>query len=202
MPRRSWNGSERDEALELCVRVLLRKLSPTERAAYILREAFDYSYREIAHVLHLEVANARQVVTRARQHVADGRRAPADSGEHSRLLEALSAAAHDGDVPPRKYPYIGRRMVWYAPRLHRIPCDPPCGFRLRLLRQSAHRKVQRESCVHLVMQEVQRGTRRIREVGDHCVARRGRRVQSGARRHGKHGIHGNPGNVLSVSYRF
>ena len=62
-------------------------------------------------------------------------------------------------------------------------------------------KVQRKSSVHVVMQEVQRGTRRIREVGDHCVAPRVRRVQSGARRHGNHGIHGNPGNVVSVSYR-
>ena len=68
----------------------------------------------------------------------------------------------------------------------------PRGSTVRLPRQGAHRKVQRESCVHVVMQEVQRGARRIREVGDHCVAPRGRRVQSGARRHGNHGIHGNP----------
>ena len=63
-------GAERDEALEWGVRVLLKKLSPTERAAYILREAFEYKYREIANLLRLEEANARQVVTRARQHVA------------------------------------------------------------------------------------------------------------------------------------
>jgi RNA polymerase sigma factor (sigma-70 family) len=63
-------GAERDEALELGVLVLLKKLSPTERAAYILREAFDYTYRDIANLLRLEEANARQVVTRARQHVA------------------------------------------------------------------------------------------------------------------------------------
>ena len=90
--------AERGEALELGVRVLLKKLSPTERAAYILREAFDYSYREIANVLRLEEANARQVVTRARQHVADGRRTLADASGHSRLLEAFMRAAQDGDV--------------------------------------------------------------------------------------------------------
>lgn len=95
--------AQRDEALELCVRVLLRKLPPTERAAYILREAFDYSYREIARVLDLEVANARQIVTRARQHVADCQRKVADSGGHSRLLEALSAAAQDGDIAGLEY---------------------------------------------------------------------------------------------------
>jgi RNA polymerase sigma-70 factor (ECF subfamily) len=91
-------GAERGEALELGVLVLLKKLSPTERAAYILREAFDYPYRDIANVLRLEEANARQVVTRARQHVANDRRMPANSTEQKGLLEAFIAAAHNGDV--------------------------------------------------------------------------------------------------------
>jgi len=77
---------------------LLEKLSPTERAAYILREAFDYTYRDIANALRLEEANARQVVTRARQHVADGRKMPANSTEQRRLVEAFIAAAQNGDV--------------------------------------------------------------------------------------------------------
>jgi RNA polymerase sigma-70 factor (ECF subfamily) len=64
---------ERREALEFAVPVLLTGLSRTERSAYILREAFDYPYREIARILKLEEANARQVVTRARRHLADGR---------------------------------------------------------------------------------------------------------------------------------
>jgi len=89
--------AERGEALELGVLVLLKKLSPTERAAYILREAFDYTYRDIANVLRLEEANARQVVTRARQHVASGRRMSADADEQGHLVEAFIAAAHGGD---------------------------------------------------------------------------------------------------------
>lgn len=72
-------GAERSEALEFAIRILLEKLSPAQRAAYILREAFDYAYREIAAILRLEEANTRQLVTRARQHVADGRRAPVSS---------------------------------------------------------------------------------------------------------------------------
>ena len=91
-------GAERGEALEFAVLVLLEKLSPTERAAYILREAFDYAYRDIANVLRLEEANARQVVTRARQRVANGRRMPAGSTEQRRLLDAFIAAAQNGDV--------------------------------------------------------------------------------------------------------
>jgi len=89
---------ERGEALELGVLVLLKKLSPTERAAYILREAFDYTYRDIANVLRLEEANARQVVTRARQHVTNGRRMPASASEPGRLLDAFIAATRHGDV--------------------------------------------------------------------------------------------------------
>jgi RNA polymerase sigma factor (sigma-70 family) len=92
------SGAERREALELGVLVLLKKLSPTERAAYILREAFDYPYRDIANALRLEEANARQVVTRARHHVANGRRMPASSTEGRRLLDAFIAAVRHGDV--------------------------------------------------------------------------------------------------------
>ena len=80
------------------VRLLLEKLTPTERAAYILREAFDYAYRDIAEVLQLTEANARQVVTRARQHILGGRTTATSSTQRQRLLGAFIAAAHDGDV--------------------------------------------------------------------------------------------------------
>src|SRR4029078_4483061 len=86
------------EGLEAGILLLLEKLSPTERAAYIFREAFDYTYRDIASVLRLAEANARQVVTRARQHVANGRRMSANSTEGRRLLDAFIAATQTGDV--------------------------------------------------------------------------------------------------------
>jgi RNA polymerase sigma factor (sigma-70 family) len=91
-------AAERDQALACGVRLLLEKLTPTERAAYILREAFDYAYRDIASVLQLAEANARQVVTRARQHIVSERTAAMSSTEQQRLLGAFVAAAHDGDV--------------------------------------------------------------------------------------------------------
>ena len=90
-------AAERDQALACSVRMLSEKLTPTERAAYILREAFDYAYRDIASVLRLAEANARQVVTRARQHIASSRTTPTRSIEQERLLEAFIAAAQDGD---------------------------------------------------------------------------------------------------------
>src|SRR6201996_755333 len=91
-------GAERNEALGLAILLLLEKLSPAERAAYVLREAFDYSYREIAEILEMEEANTRQLVSRARKHIADGRRTPASSQEQRRLLEAFIGAAQKGDL--------------------------------------------------------------------------------------------------------
>ena len=90
--------TERSETLQSGVLLLLKTLSPTERAAYILREAFDYPYRDIATVLRVREANARQVVTRARQHVSTGRRTPASSTGQKGLLDAFIAAARYGDV--------------------------------------------------------------------------------------------------------
>jgi RNA polymerase sigma-70 factor (ECF subfamily) len=90
--------AERRQALASGILVLLERLSPTERAAYILRAAFDYPYREIAKVLRLAEANARQVVTRARRRLEEGRRTAASSAEQRHLLEAFIAAAQTGDV--------------------------------------------------------------------------------------------------------
>jgi RNA polymerase sigma-70 factor (ECF subfamily) len=91
-------GAERRQALESGVLLLLENLTPAERAAYILREAFDYAYRDIANILQFEEANARQVVTRARQHVATGRRTPASPTKQRCLLDSFIAAAQRGDV--------------------------------------------------------------------------------------------------------
>jgi RNA polymerase sigma-70 factor (ECF subfamily) len=90
---------EDDEALELAVRTLSECLSPTERAVFVLREAFDYPYRQVADVLGLSEANARQLLVRARARLASGRR-PAASGDHRRLLAAFTAAADTGDLAP------------------------------------------------------------------------------------------------------
>jgi RNA polymerase sigma-70 factor (ECF subfamily) len=93
-----WLAAERDQALTCGARMLLERLTPTERAAYILREAFDYAYRDIASVLRLAEANARQVVTRARQHLASGSPTATRSTELEHLCRALVAAVHDGDI--------------------------------------------------------------------------------------------------------
>jgi RNA polymerase sigma-70 factor (ECF subfamily) len=117
-----WLRAERGQAVALGVLVLLETLKPIERAAFILREAFDYPYRDIATVLRLEEANARQVVTRARQHLAHGRRMPASSTEQRRLFDAFIAAARHGDVADLEGLLASDVVSTSAPRSR---CDAP-----------------------------------------------------------------------------
>src|SRR5687768_17304819 len=67
-------GAERAEALEFAVLLILEKLSPTERAAYVLREAFDYPYPQIAEIIQATEQTARQLVSRARKRIKAERR--------------------------------------------------------------------------------------------------------------------------------
>lgn len=91
-------GAERSEALELAVHLLIKRLSPVERAVYVLREAFDYPFRDIAEALELSEANARQLARRARKHLAEQRHYPVDPAERVGLLEAFLDAARAGDM--------------------------------------------------------------------------------------------------------
>ena len=91
-------GAERREALELAVRMIMEKLSRTERAAYVLREAFDYPYRQISDVLATSEANARQLVTRARMRLGSEPRRPVSAVEQQRFIDAFVDAAQSGDL--------------------------------------------------------------------------------------------------------
>ncbi|GGK81338.1 RNA polymerase sigma24 factor [Sphaerisporangium melleum] len=91
-------GAERGEALEFAILLLLERLSPTERAAYVLREAFDYPYRQIAEIIAANEATVRQLVSRARKHVLAVRRRRVTGAEQRRLLTAFVTAARSGDL--------------------------------------------------------------------------------------------------------
>jgi RNA polymerase sigma-70 factor (TIGR02957 family) len=99
-------GAERAEALEIAVLLLLEKLSPVERAAYILREAFAYPYDAIAEIVQLNQPAVRQLVSRARKHLAAERRAPVESGQQRRLLEAFLRAAQSGDLEQLEHLFV------------------------------------------------------------------------------------------------
>ena len=91
-------GAERGEALSFAVLMLLEKLTPTQRAAYILREAFDYGYAQISEIVQVPEAATRQLVSRARKQLLAERRQPVSAPEQARLLEAFVAAAQTGDL--------------------------------------------------------------------------------------------------------
>ena len=91
-------GAEQDERLKLGLIVLLAKLTPTERAAYVLREAFDYSYGQIAHILRMAEANVRKLVSRASKRIVSDRSRPVSSYEQRRFLEAFTRATRKGNM--------------------------------------------------------------------------------------------------------
>ena len=91
-------GALHGEALEFAVLLILEKLSPTERAAYVLRQAFDYPYEQIAEVIQQTEGNARQLVSRARKRLAEEKRAEVSVSEQRHLLEAFLAAARTGNL--------------------------------------------------------------------------------------------------------
>jgi RNA polymerase sigma-70 factor (TIGR02957 family) len=91
-------GAERGEALEFAALLLMEKLTPNERAAYVLREAFDYPYGQIADILQSTEPAVRQLVSRARKRVTGERRAPVSAAAQRELLTSFIAAARSGDM--------------------------------------------------------------------------------------------------------
>lgn len=99
---------EQRESVSMAFLLLLEQLTPTERAVFVLRAAFDHSHDEIAAILDIDAANSRQLYHRARAHLAGRRkRFAADEPRHHRMVSEFLAAATSGD----------------AARLHRLLAD-------------------------------------------------------------------------------
>lgn len=78
---------------------LMERLSPPERAVFVLREAFELPYDEIARILDTTPANCRQMHHRAGRHLASGRdRFTLSDAEHGKLLTRFLDAAQGGDL--------------------------------------------------------------------------------------------------------
>ncbi|MFG3280923.1 RNA polymerase sigma-70 factor [Streptomyces sp. NPDC048111] len=78
---------------------LMERLTPPERAVFVLREAFQLPYEEIASIVDASVANCRQLYSRAGRHLASGRdRFPLAADEHADLLARFLEAAQGGDL--------------------------------------------------------------------------------------------------------
>jgi RNA polymerase sigma-70 factor (ECF subfamily) len=93
--------AEQRESVSYAVLVLMERLSPNERAVYVLREAFDYPHREIAAFLDITEAASQQIFHRAKKHVADGRaRTEVDQAATRQIIEEFLAAATTGRTEP------------------------------------------------------------------------------------------------------
>ncbi|CAM5697448.1 MULTISPECIES: RNA polymerase sigma factor SigJ [Streptomyces] len=93
--------AEQRESVSYAVLTLLERLSPGERAVYVLREAFDYPHREIAEILDISEAASQQIFHRAKKHVADGKaRTEIDEAAARRIVEEFLAAATSGRTEP------------------------------------------------------------------------------------------------------
>jgi RNA polymerase sigma-70 factor (TIGR02957 family) len=91
--------AESDETLSLAFLVLLERLSPVERAVYVLHELFGYSHDEVAAIVEKSSANCRQILARARRHVEAGRpRFEPSRDRREALLQRFLAAVRLGDV--------------------------------------------------------------------------------------------------------
>jgi RNA polymerase sigma-70 factor (ECF subfamily) len=90
---------EDEEAVSLAFLVLLERLNPDERAVLVLRESFDYEFADVAEILDISQANARQILSRARRRIDDERpRFDPDPRERRRLAARFLAAAREGDM--------------------------------------------------------------------------------------------------------
>jgi RNA polymerase sigma-70 factor (ECF subfamily) len=87
------------ESLSFAFLLMLEKLSPVERAVFVLREVFDYDYAEIAPIVAKTEANCRQTFHRARQRLAAQESRFESTHEHTeKLTEQFLCAATSGDV--------------------------------------------------------------------------------------------------------
>ncbi|QIS10333.1 RNA polymerase sigma factor SigJ [Nocardia arthritidis] len=90
---------EQRETVTLAMLLLLERLTPPERAVFVLRAAFEYRYREIADLLDREEADVRQLYHRASTHIAQHRRRfPVDPDRHAEIVGRFFAAAGRGAV--------------------------------------------------------------------------------------------------------
>jgi RNA polymerase sigma-70 factor (ECF subfamily) len=95
------DAAVRAESLSMAVLVLLESLSPVERAVFVLREALDYGYDEIAEIVGKSPENCRQLAVRARRHVDERRpRFEPSPEQRDELMKRFVAALQEGETEP------------------------------------------------------------------------------------------------------
>jgi RNA polymerase sigma-70 factor (ECF subfamily) len=92
-------SAEQTESLSMSFLLLLERLTPVERAVFLLHDVFDYGFEEVGRIVHRTPATCRQHAVRARRFVADNRpRFDASERERDELVGGFLAAADRGDL--------------------------------------------------------------------------------------------------------
>lgn len=90
---------EQRESISLAFLVLLEALTPPERAVLLLHDVFDYDYAEIGEIIGKSEANCRQLLHRARQHVAERRpKFEPDEAQQRQIITSFLIACQQGDM--------------------------------------------------------------------------------------------------------
>ncbi|MFJ6466125.1 RNA polymerase sigma factor SigJ [Streptomyces sp. NPDC091387] len=93
--------AEQRESVSYAVLAVMERLSPNERAVYVLREAFGHSHREIAEILDITESAGQQIFHRAKKHIAEGKpRTEVDEAATRRIVEEFLTAATSGRTEP------------------------------------------------------------------------------------------------------
>lgn len=88
-----------DGSLSMAFLLLLERLTPVQRAVFLLREVFDYEYGEVASILGLTESNCRQILKRAKEYMASDRpRFSASREQQERLLQQFLETTARGDM--------------------------------------------------------------------------------------------------------
>jgi RNA polymerase sigma-70 factor, ECF subfamily len=96
---KSYAKIESYYALSIGLMVMLEKLTPRERAVFLLKEIFSYDYYELAELFEITEDNARQILKRAKEHLGQGeRRFEVDIRVHERMLHNFLTAVTDGSL--------------------------------------------------------------------------------------------------------
>ena len=99
-----WHDDPADQvsladSVSIALLVVLERLSPAERTAFVLHDVFDIPFEEVGEIVGRSPAAVRQLASRARRHVAQQRpRSRATPADHRRIVEAFASACVQGDV--------------------------------------------------------------------------------------------------------
>jgi RNA polymerase sigma-70 factor, ECF subfamily len=98
-PGSPTSQAEKLESISMAFLVLLERLTPVERAVFLLREVFDYPYPEIAEIVGKEEVSCRQIFSRAKKFIASERpRFTPSSEHHEQLVQQFVEAVEEGDL--------------------------------------------------------------------------------------------------------